>query len=280
MKILITGINGFLGSHTASLLTKEHTLIGVVGKSANYIHPNSLPIYKADDITSINEKLDAVVMCHAAISSGNLRVNNKSLYEGNVAFTERVLNHFPDAYHLYVSSVSVYGNNKSIITEQTPVQPKTEYAISKLWGEIIVASTTNHGMLRISSLFGPNMKENTIVPNYVNQALKNKKIEVWGKGERKQNYIHGEDATRYLQAMVESKSQGIHLGVSSKQTSNIELATIIASSTNAQIVFKAEDSSPSFQFNNEITKNKLHFTTETPLSVGINDYIGWKKRQF
>ena len=68
-----------------------------------------------------------------------------------------------------------------IFKEKSKEQPSSYYAKTKLQAEHLFKDSQNSYIVRLSSLYGPNMKENTIIPNYVNMALQKNKIEVWGK---------------------------------------------------------------------------------------------------
>jgi UDP-glucose 4-epimerase len=279
MKILITGVSGFLGNKLVKSLKDRYDIIGIIGPSKKDCNFQGINAYYSNDLNQISEEPEVVVMCHAIIPSNNLENRSKDLFMANVEFTEQITNIFPNAYHLYISSVAVYGENDSMLDESSILSPESEYAISKLWGEKKVKLVKKCGILRLSSLYGISMKNNTIIPIYVNQALKNGKIEVWGDGERKQNYIHVTDAMQYIEAMVQYKAEGIYLATSEKETSNIELAEIIRYQTNAQIIFMGFDNSPSKRYNNEITKKSLNIEKQIELSEGIQQYISWKVKQ-
>ena len=190
-----------------------------------------------------------------------------------------VIKQFPESYFLFISSISVYGIQNGVINENSQISPLSEYAISKLWGEQLVRKTKRHGILRLSSLYGENMKETTIVPNYVNQALKNRVIEVWGKGERKQNYFHVSDAVAYIENIILNQIEGVFLGTSSKEWSNIELANIISKEVNATVKFVHSDNSKSLAFDNKSSREEVGITVEKDFASGIKEYIHWKQKQ-
>lgn len=278
MKIIITGHKGFLGNALVQRLKDKYVLTGISrekNESNQY-----LQAYSSDEICEIKETPDVVVMCHAAVASGNNQLETGMLYQSNVRFTAELIKKFPDSYFLYVSSVSVYGNQSQSINEETQAVPITEYAISKLWGEKVVSTANNYGVIRLSSLYGTGMKENTIIPNYVNQAISKGSIEVWGKGERKQNYLYVEDAADYIENMIIAKAQGVFIGAASKEVSNTALAQIIAEHTGAKISFIKEDNSPSAAIDNSATRKRLGITEETDLKEGLKNYIYWKQKQF
>lgn len=281
VKILITGIYGFLGCNLANQLSKENEVIGLYNANKNSLLNTSIATFS--NIEEIQFKPNVIVMCHAAVVSGNTQLSNDTLFNTNVEFTNKILNYFPEVKIIYISSVSVFGNyDNEKITEQTSVNPLNDYAKSKLAAEQLCLIDDKNVVIRFSSLYGNGMKENTLIPNYVNQALKNNKIEVWGKGLRYQNYIHVDDAVSLIEKVVyhNKKISFPVLGVDSKEYSNKEVAEIIAEKTNAKINFINNDNSASFFYNNTVSKNVLNWQPNFNLIQGINNYLKWKEKQY
>lgn len=279
MNVVISGAGGFLGSYLVKEFNKSrHSVIGIFNKTKPVEVCKDVSYVPAKELQSVKIKADIVIMSHASVVSGANQVEPQSLFDSNVSFTKTLVESFPDAYFIYVSSIAVYGNNENVITEHTPVSPQTDYAISKLWGENTVKRAKNFGILRLSSLYGEKMRDGTIIPNYVEQALKTGKIEVWGRGERKQNYVHVSDVVTQIKAMTENRAEGIFLGVSSKEFSNIELANIIACELNAAVTFLKTDSSFSIKTDNSYTRKELNIDSEKDFNTGIKEYILWKQK--
>ena len=278
MKIIITGHTGFLGSSLIKKLQLSNDLIGI---SRNIGVSNcEIKEFLPSELMNIKVIPDVIIMCHASISSGNTSAEDQLLFDSNIAFTSELIKQFPKAYFLYISSISVYGTQTYIINENSINSPISEYAISKLWGERIVSKTKYFGILRLSSIYGEKMKENTIIPNYVTQALEKGEIEVWGKGERKQNYFHISDATSYIDKIITDKKEGLFLGASSKEISNIELANYISKELKASVKFVNSDCSKSLAFDNKFTRKELDIITEKDFHTGIKEYIHWRQKQF
>ena len=278
MKILITGIAGFLGKNLIKTLN-QHELFGLDIQEGII---DGVPIFSANDLEKIDERINVLIICHASVASGTTILSNDILYNVNVSLTEKIVAKFKDAFVIYISTASIYDVNISLIQENSNINPQTNYAISKLWSERIVLANAKSLIVRLSSLFGNGMKENTIIPNYVNQALSRGKIEVWGKGERMQNYIHVDEACEYVKLAVENsqKVQGkTLLVVSKKEYSNNELAQIIADETKAEIAYSNNDTSKSLRYNNHVTSELLGFKSQLSFESQIQEYIKWKKKQ-
>jgi len=279
MTILITGIYGFLGSRLAVKLAERHRVIGLYHVNAKLLDSRIIVYNELEQIEIIP---DVIVMCHAAVSSGSHEEATDVLFDANVGFTEKVVSKFPDTKIIYISSVSIFGNDGNAITENTIDQPQSEYALSKLAGEKLVLKNPRNYVIRLSSLYGKGMKENTLVPNYINQALQRKTISVWGNGDRYQNYIYIEDAIGLVDKAIDCKSIINYplLGVADIEHTNAEVAEVIAKLTGADIMYTGEDKSLSVHYNNELTREALNWSAVTPLADGLKEYIEWKEKQY
>lgn len=278
-KIIISGINGFLGSHLKVFLNADFQVYGIAKEESL---KTEVKVYASNNLANIDIDPDYLILCHAAVSSGNLNQENDLLYNVNVKLTEKIINKFKKAKIIYLSTASIYNINGEIITENTIDNPKNEYSISKYWGEKLVLKTKRATVIRLSSLFGTNMKENTIIPNYVNQALKNNQIEVWGKGKREQNYIVVDDVCLLIKNVIENHEKAINnilLAISNREFSNLELANIISNETNATVKFINQDNSLSLNYNNKKTQNLINWRSNSDFKLEIIKYITWKQKQ-
>jgi len=278
MKILITGIYGFLGTHLANKLAKNHTVFGLYNTEKEVTFNENIVCFNKLD--SIDIVPDVIIMCHAAVSSGSINIDKSALIETNVNFTKKIVEKFSTIKSIYVSSVSIFGNQNEVVNEQSILNPETDYALSKLLGEKEVSQNSDSVIIRFSSLYGNGMKENTLIPNYCNQGLENKSIQVWGNGGRFQNYIHVNDAVSLIEKTIAHKLKISFpvLGVSSKEYSNNEVAKIISKLTNSAIEYINQDNSPSFHYNNKMTQKTLDWQSEIELENGLKQYLEWKKK--
>lgn len=280
MNILITGIYGFLGFHLAHSLSKSNTVFGLYNTAIKKGLEDIVPVFSSLD--QIDFHPDVIVMCHAAVVSGSNSISNKILQEVNVVFTKKIMEKFPHSKCIYISSVSVYGESVEKISEFTRVNPLSDYAKSKYLGEQLVMYNSENKVIRVSSLYGEDMRENTLLPTYCNQALQNNTIEVWGTGSRKQNYIHVEDVIRLIENVINfnAKINFPILGVDNTEYSNLEIANVISQYTNAEIRFINEDNSSSFLYDNSKSRELLKWEPSISLSEGLKKYIKWKRKQY
>ena len=278
--IVISGIRGFLGRNLYSYFKDDYQLYGIGSTAEKW---SGIDVFSSDRIEEIAIVPDFLILCHAAVSSGQTSQSNELLFDVNVSVTEKIIKKFSSSKIIYISSASIYDSNSDLIQEKTVVNPLTDYAVSKLWAELLISKIPNAVIVRLSSLYGKGMKENTIIPNYINQALQNGLIEVWGKGERKQNYIHVTDVCICLNTIINNfdaiKSK-LLLAVSKAEYSNTELAQIIVEETGATLQYVNDDHSKSLYYNNDLTCKLLGWEPKLNFKDEIISYIKWKKKQF
>lgn len=279
MRILITGIAGFLGRNLAKTLSR-HELYGLdIQKEVL----DGVKVFGSDNIEDIEINFDVVIICHAAVASGTTVLSNKILFDVNVSLTEKIVNKFNDAFIVYISTASIYDINLDIVYEKSIINPQSQYAISKYWGEKVVLNNKKSTIIRLSSLYGIGMKENTLIPNYINQALEKNTIQVWGNGDRLQNYIHVSDVTNSISLLIENQQKfygEFLLGVSKREHSNLEIAKLISKKTNAKIQFINNDNSKSFRYNNDYTTDLLDWKPKITIEERLHNYIEWKQRKY
>lgn len=279
MKVLVTGVYGFLGLNVANALVENFVVEGLYNLNTRPGLNKQVKAY--NNPSTLVEHPDIIVMCHAAVASGNLKLTDEALEKGNVQQTENLIQLFPKARIIYISTVAVYGNTEGIITEVSKVNPENNYAVSKLKAENLVMQNQGNIIIRLSSLYGIGMKENTLIPALCNQALSSKKIKVFGNGARLQNYIHVNDVVELIKKVIAYKDiiNFPILAVYSREYTNQEVASIIANKTQASIENIGEDLSKSFQYNNKVSKLTLNWQPKMELESGIIEFLVWKKRQ-
>ena len=160
MKILITGMNGFLGAAiTKKLFHTDHQLIGLVRSKTN-LPDEVLEKYKVivSDISKKVPKIDCDLVIHCA-ATVNDRVLAVIMNKTNVEGTRRVLEATGNAPFIYISSGDVYNLTEKPHVEDEGIYPKllTSYARSKYLSEQIIRTEfpdRDTLILRSSALYG------------------------------------------------------------------------------------------------------------------------------
>lgn len=271
MKVLVIGANGFL----ARFLVKKCLELGwdtdcVYHKEKKFI-PKQCKTFHIDDLEKIKDQYDVVFLLSAFIPENKSEILlDEKLLDVNIKLPLRVRIKFKKSKIVFSSSALIYGVHNSVIFEDSSFNHPDNYALSKLSAEFILKFNADYQIIRFSSIYGEGMTHKTFIPKLIEQAKKNKKLILFGKGSRLQNYIYVEDAVGYLISTVNQKTPGLYLGVFNKSYSNSEVARVIQKFVpGCKIQYSREDRSPSFVYNNLLTKKQLGFEPQYSLEEGI-----------
>jgi UDP-glucose 4-epimerase len=227
-RIIITGGNGFIGSHLVKkLLSETSWSIILISDTQNandkkLIEQKSkedLPIifYNADirDFKAVseifrNEKADTCIHLAAKISVAESIKNPQETMEINVDGTQNIL----DACHksqvenfLFASSAAVYGDVKELpIKETSQLDSQSPYGKSKMIAERIVQSyqaskkIQNAIILRIFNVYGKGQHSETdVVTKFASKLSRKQAPIIYGNGQQTRDFVSLDDV---VMAMV------------------------------------------------------------------------------
>jgi len=275
-KILIIGANGFLGNCLSKkCVDLGWSVDGVIHKSSDNLAAGINEVVPVTSISKLNtNKYDYVFNVAAFIPYGAYNTPDKHILETNIELVLTINKNFPAAKVIFASSVAAYGTARGVTNEKTECISSDIYGLSKLCGELITKHQTNYAIVRFSSLYGKGMYQDTFIPRMINDAKNKKMITLFGDGERKQNYLHVQDAAGYCINAALYGSNDVYLGVSSSSYKNIEIAGIVATNTNnSSITYTGFDDSPSFVYDNKHTQDVLKYTPAISIENGLKELI-------
>jgi len=240
MKILITGVAGFIGFHLArNLIKKKYNIIGIDNLNSYYdvklkkarldkLLNLSMPFTKldlSDEIKTKNffnsEKPDYVI--HLAAQAG-VRYSLKdpqSYISSNISGFLNVLEgcRNQNVKHLiYASSSSVYGKNsqKPFHEEQNVDFPENLYAASKKSNELMAYSYANLFNisctgLRFFTVYGPWGRPDMAYFKFVKNIIEDNPIEVYGHGDMYRDFTYIDDIIDGIIKLLEKSFSQISL---------------------------------------------------------------------
>ncbi|MEV4898742.1 dTDP-glucose 4,6-dehydratase [Nonomuraea sp. NPDC055795] len=243
MKILITGGAGFIGSAYARMCVDDRAEITVLDKLTYAGDRRNLDevrhTFVHGDICD-GALLDEVVPGHdlvvnfAAESHVDRSIDGAAEFvRTNVLGTQTLLDACLRAGTRKVVQVStdeVYGSvDIGSWTEDAPVQPRSPYAAAKAGGDLIArAYAITHGLdvsiTRCGNNYGPRQYPEKLIPLFVTNLLKGKKVPLYGDGGNVRDWVHVSDHCAGIRLVAEKGEPGevYHIAGTAELT-NVEL---------------------------------------------------------
>ena len=220
MKLLITGAAGFLGSALANRLVREgHQVRGLDDLSTGdpaRLSPE-VDFIRADvcdhpKLWALLQDVDCVYHLAAKVSVPESVLHPREYNKVNVGGTVSVMEAMRDVgvqRVVLISSGAVYGDQQQQpLSENTPPDPRSPYAVSKLAAEHYVRTIgalwgIETVSLRVFNAYGPGQPMPTdhapVVPRFLRLAVRGGTMVIHGKGEQMRDFVYLDDV---VEAMV------------------------------------------------------------------------------
>ena len=253
--ILITGGAGFIGSNFAHYWTKNHPedkvtvfdALTYAGNLENLALIKDKITFIKGDITNDADVDTAVsgqdIVVHFAAESHNDRaiLDPDIFIKTNVLGTHALLRasrkHNVKRFH-HISTDEVFGHielsSNEKWTEDSPYAPRSPYSASKAGSDHIVRAYFHTFGLPITitnctNNFGPYMFPEKLMPLAITNALEDKNIPVYGKGDQVRDWLFVNDHCRAIDLVLEKGKVGetYLVGSQHREYTNLEIIKII-----------------------------------------------------
>ena len=250
MKIFITGIAGFLGSHLAEEFIKDgHEVSGNDNLLGGYLDniPANVKFYEVDcrnldKMSEVTRGIDVIYHCAAAPYEGLSVFSPTGIVDGivtgtTVTLTAGIRNKIKR--FIYCSSMARYGANRVPFTEDMVSAPEDPYGIAKVAGEDIVKLLCGvHGVEYViavpHNIIGPKQKYDDPFRNVasimINLMLRGRQPIIYGDGLQKRCFSYVADDLYVLKKMATDNVSGeiFNIGPDEEFVTILDLAKIIA----------------------------------------------------
>jgi dTDP-glucose 4,6-dehydratase len=304
--VLITGGAGFIGSHLCDfLLNKNFKVICmdnlITGKEDNIKHlllNKNFKFVNHNVSEHINLEVDVDYVLHFASPASPVdyqKIPIQTLKVGSLGtYNTLGLALIKKAKYLLASTSEVYGDPKVNPQPEdywgnvNPVGPRGCYDEAKRFAEALVMAyhrvhKIDVRIARIFNTYGPKMRKDDgrAVPNFINQALTNKEITVYGNGKQTRSFCYIIDMIEGIyKLMMSDIHEPINLG-NPDETTVREIAEFIKKLTESKskIVFKELPVDDPSVRRPDISKAKKELGWEPKISLneGLKDTIKWIK---
>ena len=265
MRVLVTGGAGFIGSHLAERLLRDGQEVTVLdnlstGSLKNidvFTKHSSFDFVKGDIrnpelVQPLVERCDVIFHLAAAVGVKLIADRPVHTIETNIHGTEVVLetaNKFGRKI-LIASSSEVYGKNETVPFDEdddivlgSTSLSRWSYACSKAIDEFLgLAFHQQYGLpvvvARFFNTIGPRQtgRYGMVVPRFVQRALKNKPVSIYGTGRQRRCFCYVEDVVDAAVALMNcEETPGKVYNIGSAEEVTIEgLADIIIEMTGSE----------------------------------------------
>jgi len=185
-KILITGASGMLGAALVKLWDKKYHVFATAG--SDFIH-NKAKNFKKFDLKSKNfrslarwVKPDVIIHCAAITSHEYCQSNPKEAMLVNGASVKKLIEVFPKAKLIFISTDAVFPLKTHLANEKTKTAPVTIYGKSKELGEKYILNLTKNACIVRTTIVGRNINsgKQSFAEWIVNSIKSSKKITLYG----------------------------------------------------------------------------------------------------
>jgi nucleoside-diphosphate-sugar epimerase len=294
MKILVTGGAGYVGSTLVPMLLAKGYTVRVLD-SLMYGGDSLIPCCKydtfevligdirnQDDVAKALKNVDLIIHLAAIVGFPACKKAPDLSQTVNVEGT-KLLNKMrsTDQLIIYASTGSNYGDlENEICTEETKLNPITEYGLTKTEAEQYLLEHENVIAYRFATAFGlsPRLRLDLLINDFVYQALKNRNLILYEKHFLR-SFIEVRDMGRAFIFAIENADKMANniynVGNASMNFSKEEIARAIKKKINFYLHFAeiGEDLDKRNYYVSYDKINKTGFKTTISLEKGLNDLI-------
>ncbi|MEO8665088.1 MAG: NAD-dependent epimerase/dehydratase family protein [Ignavibacteria bacterium] len=296
-KCLVYGGGGFIGSHLCEELLSKNYDVTIFDKT-NFSKKNiehfidDVNITEGDfnnEVDIRNSLRDTDYVFHLVSSTLPADSNENPIYdvETNLISSIRL---FKECVSKKIKKViflssggTVYGIPGSIpIMEDHPSNPICSYGIiKKTIEEYLYMFEKIYGLdyivFRLSNPYGERQNPNAsqgVIPVFINKAINNEKIIIWGDGQVVRDYIYIKDAVKVIAASLEKKTKGRIFNLSSGKGYSINdiirfINEISGRETTVEYTGARSADVPVNILDNELAKKTFGFEPKTNIKEGM-----------
>ncbi len=307
-KVLVTGADGFIGSHLTELLVSKGANVRALSyyNSFNYWGwlediscKNDIEVVTGDIrdpflCKTITKNVDIVFHLAALIAIPYSYVAPGSYIDTNIKGTHNICQAAREnncQKILHTSTSEVYGTALYVpIDEKHPLQPQSPYSASKIGADMVALSFHNAFDLPVTivrpfNTYGPRQSARAVIPSVISQIASGKKKIKIGDKQPTRDFNYVEDTCQCFIAIAEcDKSDGEIINIGSGYEISIgDTVEIIKRIMNSKIEIIIEDSrmrpkkSEVFRLlcDNTKLKNITGFFPTINIEEGLNKTINW-----
>lgn len=277
-KVVILGYSGFVGGHLYRKFLEDeaYQVQGFSSKDINLLDEKSCEM-----LTGIYDRDTTIIMVAA---NSRIRNNNVEALNNNIQMVlnlSAALARARCGRVILLSSIAVYGRTgQDRLTEQSPVNPDSFYAVAEVCREKIIKKTCEIfniplAILRLGKVYGRGDRKSPIFI-FARNVINGSPIEIYGNGSHNLYCVHENDVFRAVRLIIaESRFSDFNL-VPDCGVSLLDLAEMTMSSGGKRVpVILALSAEVPIEliFDNSKFKTGFKEIVLTELAHGIKSYF-------
>ncbi|GAA3662811.1 dTDP-glucose 4,6-dehydratase [Nonomuraea antimicrobica] len=296
-RILVTGGAGFIGSHFVRSLHDAYVTVldklTYAGNRANldgvrheFVHGD---ICDAGLLASVVPGHDLVVNFAAETHVDRSIEGAAEFMRTNALGTQTLLQACLDAgvpKVVQVSTDEVYGSiDIGSWDENAPVRPRSPYAASKASGDLIarayaVTYGLNVSITRCGNNYGPRQYPEKIIPLFVTNLLRGRKVPLYGDGGNVRDWIHVDDHCAGIRLVAERGAPGeVYHVAGTAELTNKQLTSLLLEACGRDwdmVEHVADRKGHDRRYSLDDAKLRgLGYRPEIPFEQGLKDTVRW-----
>ena len=227
-KVLITGKNSYIGNALEKWLAKEpesYQVESIDMKDGSWKEKDFSPyevVFHVAGIAHIKETNDNQYLYYKINRDLAYETAQKAKKDGVMQF-------------VFLSSMSVYGVEKGIISKSTPLRPQSAYGKSKIEAEELIKKLHDESftvsLLRPPMVYGKGCKGN--YARLVKIALK---TPIFPKVDNKRSMIYIENLCEFIKQIIDNRCGGLFFPQNTEYINTSEMVKLISEAHDKQIM--------------------------------------------
>ena len=282
MRILVTGCTGLIGSSVYKCLLKKKA--DVYGLCYSRTTDSNENVFKVDlaseeeSIIGISQISPDIIIHTAAVLPSSHNSEESSIVASKNHLIDKHIIDYCQKHStrlVYTSSAYIYNREETLssLTESSTIHPEGSYLQQKYESEKrIKTSLKDYLILRVSSPFGAELKKG-VIKVFIDKALNNDHITLYGNGERVQDFISVQDVALIIEELVFKNVNGIYNLSSGEPISMKQLALWVIELTESKSKLIFDESKVDLYLNNNFSNKKLLSDIDGSLKYNVRDGI-------
>jgi UDP-glucuronate 4-epimerase len=311
MKVLVTGVAGFIGMHCAQRLTaRGDEVVGIDNLSPYYsvelkrdrlkqvrIDFREMDIADAPSLASVFEQTKPDAVLHLAAQAGvRYSLENPASYvQANLVGFANLLEccrRHPPRHLVFASSSSVYGNNPDLpwSESQNVDHPVSLYAATKKSNELM-AHVYNHlfGVkatgLRYFTVYGPWGRPDMSVMIFARAIMEGRPIQVFNHGAMQRDFTYIDDIVEGTLRVLDRPAPYAVYNIGNHQpVALLDYIALMEAALGKKAHLEMKPMQPgdvkATYADTTALASAVGFAPSTPLETGLQRFAAWFKRYY